>query len=150
MSTLKKVEYDPYTGSFTKDGIPTGTHRQDGYVLVSHKGRQVLAHRAAWELHYGVPAPDVLDHINGIRSDNRIANLRAATYRQNSQNQRRHRDSSSGFKGVSFSKARGKFVAYIRNGKRTRNLGGYKTAEEAHEVYCLAAELIFGEFARGA
>lgn len=150
MKSLPDIDYDPDTGSFTKNGEPTGTRRRDGYLLVSFGGKQVLAHRVAWELHHGLPAPEVMDHINGNRSDNRISNLRAATYQQNSRNQRIHRDSSTGFKGVTFSKARGKFVAYIRDGFRNKNLGGYSTAEEAHEVYCLAADMIFGEFARGA
>jgi hypothetical protein len=77
-----------------------------------------------------------LDHINGIKRDNRIENLREATDSENQQNQKKPpAHNTSGFLGVTKYKRNGKWVAGIKlNGKRI-NLGYFDTPEAAHAAY---------------
>jgi hypothetical protein len=89
----------------------------------------------------------LVDHINGNKVDNRRANLREATLSQNQWNRTESRNNASGFKGVSFHKATGKWSAYIAVSGRMRHLGLFSTPELAHEVYCKAAREHHGEFA---
>lgn len=81
-------------------------------------------------------------------NDNRIKNLREASYLQNNQNSAVKVSSISGLKGVRKDERRGTWSAKIRvNGKRLY-LGTFNSAEEAHEAYIKAANKYFGEFAR--
>jgi hypothetical protein len=100
-------------------GLPAGTRGKDGHIEV--------------------------DHINGDRLDNRRSNLRACTRQQNVLNRRG--SSRTGFKGVTQQAKTGLFCAEIRVGAIRKHLGSYQTAEEAHEVYCLWADMLHGEFA---
>lgn len=137
--------YNPTTGDLTrklrtsnriKVGDPAGSLKPSGYIQVRCcDGRMLLAHRIAWVYHYGSIPDDIeVDHINGIRSDNRIANLRLASDSQNAQNQRRSRkDNKSGFLGVSVYGDR--FIASIQFEKKWFYLGIFDKAEEAHSAY---------------
>lgn len=90
-----------------------------------------------------------MDHINGNGLDNRrTCNLRFATQSQNNQNRRRHRNNKSGYKGVSWRKARRNWIAVIQIDGKRKHLGGFSTPEAAHEAYCNAAVQFHGEFAR--
>lgn len=89
-----------------------------------------------------------VDHWDRDGLNNRWANLRSATVSQNLQNSGIRADNTSGFKGVSWSSSRGKWVAQISiYGKRTP-LGRYFIKDEAIAAYRAAAERHFGEFAR--
>lgn len=91
----------------------------------------------------------LVDHINTDSLDNRKANLRLATHSQNSCNSRRDKSNTySRFRGVSFSKRKGKWFAAIRvNGKKTW-LGYFANEEDAAKAYDEAAQKYHGEFAR--
>lgn len=89
-----------------------------------------------------------MDHINTIRSDNRIANLREATNSQNNFNSPMKPNNTSGFKGVSWSKREGKFKAQIAANGVRMVLGSFDSPEEASEAYKSAAAKLHGEFAR--
>ena len=156
------LHYDPLTGAFTwknrndlppicwrKTGKPAGTGTdKDGYPCVQIRKKRYPCHRIAWVIMTGEwPSVDI-DHRNGIRADNRWENLRAATRRQNLGNMKLRPTNKSGFKGVSWHRPTKKWVAQIRDGGRQRYLGVFHTPEEAHQAYCKAAEVIFGEFAR--
>ena len=94
------------------------------------------------------PEGSYTDHKNGVRHDNRAANLRECTSLQNQQNKKRMCSCKSGFKGVSFVKSRGKWTARIRaNGKR-HFLGRFETKEQAAKAYAEAALKWHQEFAR--
>jgi hypothetical protein len=94
---------------------------------------------------YGVEMQ--VDHINGDGLDNRKVNLRLATAAQNSRNRRQCRGKSSKYKGVSFIKPKGKYVAEITcNGKRM-SLGHFKSEVKAAKAYDEAAKKYHGEFA---
>lgn len=139
------VSYDPETGEFRRivragarpAGSLAGTRTKRGYVQIGACGAFHLAHRLAWLWTHGEwPASDI-DHLNGDKSDNRIANLRAVTKSENMQNFRAARkDSTSGLLGTSPSK--GKWQAKIQVDGKTRHLGTFSTAEDAHRAYVSA------------
>src|SRR5262249_8878082 len=148
------VDYDPHTGIFIRKitcrggsaGSIAGKRHCEGYLQLSIDGRCYFLHRLAWLYVYGEFPSDQIDHINGDRADNRIINLRPATHTENMRNRCRHRNGSSGFKGVY--RERGKWCARItiRAGRRLY-LGRFDTPEEAHAAYFAAAQKHFGEFA---
>jgi hypothetical protein len=87
----------------------------------------------------------VVDHIDGNKLNNHRANLRICSVKENSRNRGKQRNNKSGFKGVS--KYRDSWVATIRKDGKSIYLGLHKTPEEAHEIYCLAADMLHGDFA---
>jgi len=102
--------------------------RDDGYVYLRTDGERDLLHRHILGMKgRGTTA----DHRSRDRSDNRRSNLRPATVAQNNRNQGLRKNNTTGFKGVSFDKNRGKFQAGIGlNGKR-KALGRFDSPEEA-------------------
>jgi hypothetical protein len=89
----------------------------------------------------------VVDHINGNSLDNRLSNLRLATPRQNAQNSKIRKHNKSGYKGVSFCKCTGKWVARIKVSGVYLNLGRFDTPELASAAYIKCADQFFGAFA---
>lgn len=101
----------------------------NGYMSGGINGRKIYAHRAIWALVHGC-WPDVIDHINGVRSDNKLANLRAITKAENSRNSGIPATNTSGVVGVSFVPASQKWAAYIWDKKKI-SLGVHSTFEAA-------------------
>jgi hypothetical protein len=97
--------------------------------------------------HYGQWPAHSIDHINGIKDDNRIENLRECTQAQNLGNQGKHSNNKSGFKCVFQQKHAKKWVAQIARSGKIAYLGSFTTPEAAHAAYCAAAVEYFGEFA---
>lgn len=150
------LSYDPETGCFRwlaprpycSTGKLAGGLTSYGYIRISVDGRPYQAHRLAWFYVHGRWPSNEIDHVNGVRSDNRLTNLREATPSQNQANKRIRKDNTSGVKGVTWDKSRGKWLASIHiNGKRL-GLGRHQTLEQAARAYEAAASLHFGEFAR--
>ena len=110
--------------------------RNRGYKVVRIKGILYYAHRLCWLLatHQDPGELDV-DHDNGIKSDNRLVNLRPATRSQNLGNRN--------LKGCSYDKTRRKWRAELCG----RLLGRFMTMEEAHQAYLKAKQELYGEFA---
>ena len=78
------IRYDPTTGGFSTDTKnKVGWVAHNGYYYVQYLGKQVLAHRLALFLTEGEWLPEDVDHINGNRTDNRLANLRKVSRSQN-------------------------------------------------------------------
>jgi hypothetical protein len=120
---------------------------RSGYVEIRLDRRLYRAHRLAWLHVHGAWPVHEIDHINGEKADNRIANLRDATSGQNKANQTRLRaDNTSGHRGVSWSKANRKWFAKIKHAGRQKLLGYFDSKEAAVEAYELAAASRFGEF----
>jgi len=148
------LSYDPITGMFmwkkaapnARQGSIAGT-RNDGYVKIKIDKTLYGAHRLAWLYVHGKLPAKYIDHINGVRDDNRLINLREATKSQNGMNQRRRNDNSTGYKGVEYRNSQGRYRAYIYRNKKQVNLGLFDTAELAHQAYCMAAKEMYGEFA---
>jgi hypothetical protein len=139
------LTYDPDSGLFTwrvsrrgpaRAGETAGSNCH-GYVLLKLDGEAVFAHRLAWLVVYGTWPTNDIDHINGRRDDNRIANLRDVSRAVNLQNRRSaHRRSLSGLLGVK--KNHGGWSASITTAGRRKHLGTFKTADEAHSIYLAA------------
>ena len=89
------LDYDPETGVLTwkvnhrrvRAGSIAGWLDSSGYRYVGVEGSKFKAHRIAWFLYHGEQPPEMIDHINRDRADNRIANLRSVTRSQNMLNQ---------------------------------------------------------------
>jgi len=105
---------------------------------------RVLMHRQIMRAGRGL----VVDHVDRDGLNNRRSNLRIATQAQNSRNRRRHRNNTSGFKGVSFHRREKKWYAHIHHQGKKLFLGYFVSAEAAHAAYCDAAARLHGEFAR--
>jgi hypothetical protein len=143
LERLRQVlRYEPETGIFywihrdtqkKKLGLNASIVRSHGYLNISIDGQYYYTHRLAWFYVHG-EWPKVIDHINGIKTDNRIDNLRSVDQRCNLQNvvkARRH--NKSGIIGAR--KTKYGFQTSIRLDGKNHYLGHYKTAEEAHNVY---------------
>lgn len=153
------LDYDPETGIFTwsltpRSGITAGgvagTPNALGYIVIRIDRGRYQAHRLAWLYVTGVWPTAEIDHKNCTSNDNRFANLREAGRSQNIANSRRRSDNTSGFKGVTFHKASGKWHAKIWKDQKEISLRYYNTPEEAHAAYVAAATQLQGEFARSA
>lgn len=148
-----RMSYDPLTGDLVIEkhgrcpalnGRVTRSLDVSGYVQVNLKPHgPIKGHRLAWLLHYGEWPTGHIDHINGVRDDNRIANLRVVENRVNAQNKRIPMvTNKSGFLGVTsaFMKADGipRWRATLAKDKKTYHLGVFNTPEAAHEAYVSA------------
>jgi hypothetical protein len=111
-----------------------GTRQNHGYTVLNIDGRRYMAHRLAWLYFYGRWPDGDLDHINEVKDDNRISNLREATRAQNMQNVRRHKHNTSGYKGVSWMPDRHKWRAYIFVNYKQQHIGLYNSPEEARDA----------------
>jgi hypothetical protein len=144
------LNYEPLTGVFTWKvrrggkavaGSTAGRLDRCGYSVIRIDGRCMMAHRLAYLYIHGVLPELEIDHINGIRSDNRIENLRLATRSENQQNLRQPRQNNkSGFLGVHLLK--GKYVATIVRDKKSKYLGSFDDPESAHKAYINAKQVI--------
>jgi hypothetical protein len=112
---------------------------------VSEKGRSMKLHAALFPCS---AAGQYRDHINGNSLDNRAANIRICTHQQNLFNTKRRTDNSTGYKGVSKISGSAKFAAHIRINGKTRYIGTYITAQDAHKAYAKEAVRLFGEYSR--
>lgn len=104
----------------------------NGYRRVCIKGKIYMEHRIIMVLCFGhIPENAEIDHINHVRDDNRLCNLRFVTGSENSRNKSVSSKSTTGVTGVHFSKARKKYVAQIKVNRKIIHLGIFKTLEEA-------------------
>jgi len=119
-------------------------------VLYVPKGRSVIMHRTILERILGRPLlkNELVDHRNGDSLDNRRSNLRLATHAQNSQNKKRERRNTSGYKGVTWNKKSKRWQSSIKSGGKSIYLGLFVDPLEAHNAYREKAIELFGEFAR--
>ncbi|WP_082747726.1 HNH endonuclease [Bradyrhizobium macuxiense] len=156
---LKEIlTYSPRSGLFrwkvrsaiqVKIGDVAGNVDRKGYRNISIDNRLYKAHRLAWLYVTGRWPSDQIDHIQGVdRPDcDRLENLREATNSQNVSNrQRRQRNNTSGYVGVSFDHRLGKYRAHVGHNGRKHHVGCFNTAEQAFTARNEYARRLHGEF----
>jgi len=148
---IRKFTYDPNTGDIKWRNaagrwgrIPAGTKATSvdskGYLYVhiydpeTRKSINIRAHRLIWLMVYKENPKETIDHINKIRTDNRLCNLRLATKSQQLFNTRIRSDNKCGATGVSPTR-HGTYQARIWKNGKSQCLGTYKTIKEAKESY---------------
>lgn len=138
------LSYDPSTGIFRWNvsrggpycaGKTAGTPHCKGYVSITLLGKSYLAHRLAWLYVHGQWPEEQIDHVNGVRNQNNIDNLRKATPAEQQQNLTIRKNNKSGYAGVSWSAKKQRWAAHIRVNKKSKYLGYFDTAEEAAGAY---------------
>lgn len=149
----KKIYYNPKLGKFYWIEASGSASEGDeacaitnGYVTIKLNGKLFQAHRLAWLYKTGEMPIYNIDHINGIRTDNRFCNLRDATQSQNCMNQGISANNSSGYKGVSWHKKTGKWQVACKIKTKHYYLGVYDTAIQASRVYQEFAKTHHGNF----
>ena len=144
------LDYDPDSGLFTwtklrskycnmKVGDVAGSVNQKGYIRIKFNGDELQAHRLAWLFHYGVdPGEMDIDHENGNRTDNRISNLRLATFQQNVWNR-----VPKGYK-----ERNGKFYSLIKIKGKETHLGVFDCPLLAHLAHMAKRKELYGQWCR--
>jgi hypothetical protein len=153
--------YDPETGALIwkhREGMPAkrntryagtraGSVHLSGYRKIKFQGRMLWEHRIVWAIAHGRWPADQIDHINGVKGDNRLANLREANNSQNGANRTTQKNNKSGLKGVAWDGRVNKWFARIRKNGQPLHLGMFETPEAAHASYVEAAQKLHGQFA---
>jgi len=150
------LDYDPDSGEFVwrerlnKNGrrnrfsnTVAGTLGSEGYIHIRIDGKIYKAHRLAWLSVYGYFPEYQIDHINQIRNDNEIKNLREVTRFCNMQNQKVNINNASGVTGVTWNKQRNKWRAHIRKNKKFIHLGRFSNLLDAAKVRYAAEQKYF-------
>lgn len=135
---LDTLHYCPDTGIFTniakRPGVAVGkimgTKLANGYIAIAVRGPKFLAHRLAWFYVYRKWPVHFIDHIDRIRDNNRITNLREASSYENSHNIKMLSTNTSGYTGVCKNGKRWRATVYHNN--KYHYVGTYDTAEEAN------------------
>ena len=130
-----------------KIGQQFGSYHDKGYRQGWFKGKMYKEHRLIWLIVYGRLPDKDLDHINGVKDDNRIGNLREATKSENLYN-KKGIGGSSKYKGVSFNKQLQKYVAYASLNKKRYHLGTFECEIAAAKAYDEFANRNFGNYKR--
>lgn len=144
--------YDPITGDLfwsRNEVVPSRvrgkaaltSRASNGYLFGSFGGQYLARHRVIWKLLKG-SEPQEIDHIDGDPSNNRIENLRSMSHEENCKNRRKYSHNTSGVTGVSWNERDQKWLAFIHIDKRMKNLGVFKSKEEAIAARRAAEELL--------
>ena len=153
----ERLCYDASTGVFTwrlssrnsvRAGSVAGGVDREGYRRITIGRKTYNEHRLAWAYVHGYMPKDEIDHINGVRGDNRIENLREADRFLNTQNVLKRSNNKSGYLGVCFYKPTSKWRAQIRANKKSYFLGDFDEPEQAHEAYMAAKRNLHPGFTR--
>lgn len=154
------LDYDPLTGLFRwrwdsakKPNVNSrdtkriaGTINAYGRRVIKIKGRLYYCSRLAWLYIHGRWPDQEIDHINGNRSDDRIANLRDCSREENQHNTGLCSRNTSGYKGIYWSKQQSAWIATITRRGTKQHLGSFDNADDAASAYAAAIHAVDGEF----
>lgn len=138
-----KFTYDPETGVFIRKcktlngklaGEIVGSYKKD-YVIIRLNKKNYYAHRLAWLYVYGEFPKNTIDHINRVKHDNRICNLRLANFTEQQFNQQLYKNNKSGYKGVFFVEKMKKYRAMATFNNKKTHLGYFTQAVDAYNAY---------------
>jgi uncharacterized protein YkuJ len=130
-----------------KAGKQVGYKRKDGASNVCVDKKLYLLHRIVFLMHHGY-LPDMVDHIDGNRANNRIENLREATHSQNACNANARFDNKVGIKNITYYKANNTYVVRVRVNNDRKYIGSFDDLELAELVAIEARNKYHKEFAR--
>lgn len=139
------LDYDAGSGVFTWKVRPSrrvyagdvaGTRDKEGYTVIKFQRRLYFAHRLAWMYCFGHWPTQRIDHINQVKSDNRIENLRDVSHAANMCNISEICMTKTGVRGVT--KPKNRYCATINFGGVQRRIGWYDTCAEAKSAYQVA------------
>lgn len=143
------MSYDETTGDFVwglerprKAGTKAGCITSRGYVQICIDGKTYLAHRLAWLVCHDAWPDGEIDHINRIKHDNRLSNLRVVSREENEQNKTALSNNKLGVRGVYYCKRLQRYVTEIVAYGKKKYLGSYATLDEASEAYKMAAAVL--------
>lgn len=152
------LDYCPLTGEFTwredRHAVARGTragstHKGKGYINIRVDLRLYRAHRLAWLHVHGRWPTHEIDHVNGVKSDNCLSNLRDVPRAANMQNQQRaHQRNKTGLLGAH--ERGGRFESAIRVSGQSHYLGSFGTAAAANGAYLAAKRLLHVDCSEGA
>lgn len=136
LTGLFRWKVDIYSGRNKKQkhvsiGDLAGTVNSKGYLRIGINHKSYLCQRLAWLYEYGEWPSNEVDHINHVRSDNRIDNLRNVAGLDNQKNVSKRKDNNSGFTGVSWNAKSSKWVAQMQVNKKKIHLGYFSSLEDA-------------------
>ncbi len=152
---LKELfSYNELTGEFTRIkktgrrdvGCKVGSIHPRGYQTIGIDRKYYKAHHLAWLYVYGELPTLSIDHINRITGDNRIANLRLATQKQNNENISMRKDNTSGYRGVTWHSAGKKWRAQVSHNKKYIIVGMFDNKEDAAKAVELKRREIFTHY----
>lgn len=154
ITALKVFEYkdgclfwkEPTNPRRTPVGSMAGTVSKRGYIHIQYMNKIYKAHRLIYLMFIGKMF-ELLDHVNGVLTDNRIENLRPATIVQNQRNAAIRKDNSSGVKNVSWHKLIGKWGVQLSVNRKIKHFGYYDDLEMAELVAFEARTKYHKEFA---
>ena len=138
------LDYDPETGVFTWKvkvnrkivvGSIAGSKNPRGYIKIRIDKIAYSAHRLAWLYMYGCWPAKQIDHINRVKNDNRIENLRDVSQQNNVWNVSTPKHNKSGLMGVCYVKRDNRWLAQIKKNRKTIYIGSFVDANEAHQAY---------------
>jgi hypothetical protein len=122
--------------------------KRKNYWIMYVDGENVTRGRVIWEMHNG-PIPDgmEIDHKNHDTLNDSIDNIRLASRKQNQANRRKHKNNTSGLKGVSYEQSKCKWRAQMQFEGKRKTIGSYENKWLAYAAYCDAVLDYHGEFA---
>ena len=136
---MELLHYNPESGVFywktnRKNQIKKGDaagYNSCGYIRITINNKPYMAHQLAWAYIAGEFPQNEIDHINGVKDDNRFTNLRSVPKKDNLKNKRLYSNNKSGVSGVHYRTDTNKWVSQISINGRNKKLGCFELLEDA-------------------